>query len=67
VEVNVERLQDLRRQKVLSRRELEEMSSPSHNTTWRLKTGKTEAHSRTIRRIAEVLGEERAELIRKGS
>jgi transcriptional regulator with XRE-family HTH domain len=64
MEVNVERLRELRRQKVLSMRELEEMSGVSYNTIWRLENGRTGAHPRTIRRIAEVLGVEPAELVR---
>ncbi len=63
----MERLRELRRQKVLSMRELEEMSGVSYNTIWRLENSKTGAHPRTIRRIAEVLGVEPAELIREGN
>jgi transcriptional regulator with XRE-family HTH domain len=65
MEVNVQRLRELRRQKVLSMRELEEMSSVSYNTIWRLENGLTGAQPRTIRKIAEVLGVEPAELIRE--
>jgi transcriptional regulator with XRE-family HTH domain len=64
MEVNVERLRELRRKKVLSTRELEEMSGVSYNTIWRLENGKTGAHPRTIRRIAEVLGVDPAELVK---
>lgn len=67
MEVNVARLKELRRQKVLSMRELEEMSGVSYNTIWRLENGKTGAYPRTIRRIAQVLGVEPAELIREGN
>jgi transcriptional regulator with XRE-family HTH domain len=63
MEVNVQRLRQLRRQKVLSMRELEEMSGVSYNTIWRLETGKTGAHPRTIRRIADALGVDPAELV----
>lgn len=65
MEVNVERLRELRRQKVLSMRELEEMSGVSYNTIWRLENGRTGAQPRTIRRIAGVLGVEPAELLKE--
>ena len=58
------RLRELRRQKVLSMRELEEMSGVSYNTIWRLETGKTGAQPRTIRRIADALGVDAAELVK---
>ena len=59
----MQRLKELRRQKVLSMRELEEMSGVSYNTIWRLENGLTGAQPRTIRRIAEVLGVDPAELL----
>lgn len=61
----MERLRELRRQKVLSMRELEEMSGVSYNTIWRLENGRTGAQPRTIRRIAGVLGVEPAELLKE--
>ena len=64
MEVNVRRLRELRRQKVLSMRELEEISGVSYNTIWRLETGKTGAQPRTIRRIADALGVDAAELVK---
>ena len=66
MEVNVQRLKELRRQRVLSMRELEEMSGVSYNTIWRLENGLTGAQPRTIRKIAKVLGVEPAELITEG-
>ncbi len=66
MEVNVQRLRQLRRQKVLSMRELEEISGVSYNTIWRLETGKTGAQPRTIRRIANALGVDPAELVKGG-
>jgi transcriptional regulator with XRE-family HTH domain len=59
----VQRLRELRRQRVLSMRELEEMSGVSYNTIWRLETGKTGAQPRTIRKIAEALRVDPAELV----
>jgi transcriptional regulator with XRE-family HTH domain len=40
MEVNVERLKELRRERVLSLRELEEKSGVSYNTIWRLEDGR---------------------------
>jgi len=42
MEVNVERLKELRRDRVLSLRELEEVSGVSYNTIWRLEDGRRE-------------------------
>ncbi len=64
--LNVEKLRQLRRQKVLSMRELEEKSGVSYNTVWRLETGRTGAQPRTIRRLAEALGVEPVELLPEG-
>jgi transcriptional regulator with XRE-family HTH domain len=64
MEVNMQRLRELRRQRVLSMRELEEMSGVSYNTIWRLETGKTGAQPRTIRKIAEALEVDPAELVK---
>ena len=65
MEVNVPRLRELRRRRVLSMRELEELSGVSYNTVWRLENGLTGAHPRTLRRLAEVLGVDPSELVRK--
>ncbi len=58
------RLRELRRQRVLSMRELEERSGVSYNTIWRLENGLTGAQPRTIRRLAEVLGVDASELVK---
>ena len=47
MEVNVGRLKELRRERVLSLRELEERSGVSYNTIWRLEDGRQGAHPRT--------------------
>jgi transcriptional regulator with XRE-family HTH domain len=65
MEVNVERLRELRREQVLSLRELEEMSGVSYNTIWRIEDSRQGAHPRTIRKLAEALGVEPIELIRR--
>jgi transcriptional regulator with XRE-family HTH domain len=66
MEVNVARLRELRRQRVLSMRELEDRSGVSYNTIWRLENGLTGAHPRTLRRLAEVLGVDPSELVEGG-
>ena len=65
VEVNVARLREARRQRVLSMRELERRSGVSYNTIWRLENGLTGAHPRTIRRLADVLDVDPAELLKE--
>ena len=67
MEVNIQRLRELRRQKVLSMRELEEMSGVSYNTIWRLEDGRQGAHPRTLRKLAQALGVEPKELIKEGA
>jgi transcriptional regulator with XRE-family HTH domain len=66
MEVNVERLKELKRERVLSLRELEERSGVSYNTIWRIEDGRQGAHPRTVRKLAEALGVEPSELIREG-
>jgi transcriptional regulator with XRE-family HTH domain len=66
MEVNVERLKELRRERVLSLRELEERSGVSYNTIWRIEDCRQGAHPRTIRKLAEALGVQPSELIREG-
>jgi transcriptional regulator with XRE-family HTH domain len=66
MEVNVERLKELRREQVLSLRELEERSGVSYNTIWRIEDGRHGAHPRTVRKLAEALGVEPSELIKEG-
>ncbi len=64
MEVNVERLKELRRKRVLSLRELEHKSGVSYNTIWRIEDGRQGAHPRTLRKLAEALGVEPAELVK---
>lgn len=65
MEVNTERLKELRRRRVLSMRELEERSGVSHNTIWRIESGRQGAHPRTVRKLAEALGVEPEELLKE--
>ena len=57
---------ELRRQRVLSMRELEEISGVFYNRIWRLERGKTGAQPRAIRKIAGALGVDPAELVVEG-
>ena len=62
----MERLKELRRERVLSLRELEERSGVSYNTIWRIEDGRQGAHPRTVRKLAEALGVEPSDLIKEG-
>jgi transcriptional regulator with XRE-family HTH domain len=66
MEVNVERLKELRRERVLSLRELEERSGVSYNTIWRIEDGRQGAHPRTVRKLADALSVDPSELIKEG-
>jgi transcriptional regulator with XRE-family HTH domain len=66
MEVNVQRLKELRRERVLSLRELEERSGVSYNTIWRIEDGRQGSHPRTVRKLAEALGVQPSELLREG-
>ena len=66
MEVKVERLKELRRERVLSLRELEERSGVSYNTIWRIEDGRQGAHPRTVRKLADALGVQPSELIKEG-
>jgi transcriptional regulator with XRE-family HTH domain len=65
MEVDGQELRRLRRRKVLSMRELEELAGISYNTVWRLETGRTGAQPRTVRKLAEALGVDPSELVRE--
>jgi transcriptional regulator with XRE-family HTH domain len=62
MEVNVERLRELRRERSLALRELGELSGVSLNTIWRIEAGRQGAHPSTIRKLATALGVNPAEL-----
>jgi HTH-type transcriptional regulator, competence development regulator len=66
MEINVERLKELRRERVLSLRELEEKSGVSYNTNCRIEDGRQGAHPKTVRKLAEALGVRPSELIKEG-
>ncbi len=64
MEVDVQKLRELRRRRVLTLRELEEKSGVSYNTIWRIENGYRQAHPSTIRKLAAALGIEAEELVK---
>ena len=65
MEIDTGRLKTLRDEKVLSLRDLGELSGVSANTIWRLESGNhKQAHPRTIRKLANALGVEPNDLTR---
>ncbi len=64
MEVDVRKLRELRRRRVLTLHELEESSGVSYNTIWRLENGVTGAQPRTLRKIARALGVDPVELVK---
>jgi transcriptional regulator with XRE-family HTH domain len=63
MEVNVERLRELREERALSMRELAARSGVAHQTIYRLEHGQSNAQPRTVRHLAEALGVEPRELL----
>ena len=66
MEVDGARLRNLRRDSVLSQRELSRMTGVAFDTISRLETGKQRAQPKTIRKLANALGVEPRELIEGG-
>lgn len=62
----MKRLRQLRHERVLSMRELEEKSGVSYNTIYRLENGITGGQPRTIRKLARALGVDAVELVKTG-
>ncbi len=65
MEVDVQRLKTLREDRVLSQRELARMANLASGTVWRIENGYPEARTSTIRKLANVLGVEPRELIKR--
>ncbi len=65
MEVDPMKLKRLRKDRVFSQRELARLAGLTHATVWKLENGPAEAHPRTIRKLAEALGVEPEELLRK--
>ena len=66
VEVDVQKLRDLRRRRVLTLEELAQKAEVGRNTVWRLEHGIMGAQPRTIRKLAKALGVEPEELVAGG-
>lgn len=66
MEIDGARLRDLRRDLVLSQRELSRMTGVAFDTISRLETGKQRAQPRTVRRLADALGVEPRDLLVEG-
>ncbi len=66
MEVNVERLKELRNLRALSQQELADAAGIGRNTISRIERGKTGAHGRTLRRLAKTLEVDVAELVKAG-
>ncbi len=62
----MQRLRELRQQRVLTLRELESRSGVAYNTIWHLENGKRGAQPRTLRKLAVALGVDPEELVRVG-
>jgi transcriptional regulator with XRE-family HTH domain len=65
MEVDVEKLKGLREDRVVSQRELARMAGLAYGTVWRLENGFPEARTGTIRKLANALGVEPRELVKK--
>jgi transcriptional regulator with XRE-family HTH domain len=64
MEVDMEKLKELRRRRVLTMEELAEKAGVGRNTIWRLEHGVMGAQPRTIRKLARALGVEPEELVK---
>ena len=63
MEVNVERLKEFRRLRAFSQQELADAAGVGRNTISRIERGETGAHGRTLRRLAQALSVDVAELV----
>jgi transcriptional regulator with XRE-family HTH domain len=66
MEVDMARLRELRRRRVLTLEELAEKAGVGRNTIWRLEHGVMGAQPRTIRKLARALNVEPEELVKAG-
>jgi transcriptional regulator with XRE-family HTH domain len=66
MEVDVARLRELRRRRVLTLEELAEKAGVGRNTIWRLEHGVMGAQPRTIRKLAKALNVEPEQLVKTG-
>ena len=66
MEVNVQRLKELRQLRAMSQEELSEESGVGRATISRIERGETGAQGRTLRRLAAALGVGVEELVKVG-
>jgi transcriptional regulator with XRE-family HTH domain len=66
MEVDMARLRELRRRRVLTLEELAEKAGVGRNTIWRLEHGIMGAQPRTIRKLARALDVEPEQLVKTG-
>jgi transcriptional regulator with XRE-family HTH domain len=66
MEVDVAKLRELRRRKVLTLEELAEKAGVGRNTIWRLEHGVMGAQPRTIRKLAKALDVGPEDLVKTG-
>jgi transcriptional regulator with XRE-family HTH domain len=64
MEADVSKMKALRKERVLSQRELAHMAGLTQMTVWRLENGYRDARPGTIRKLAKVLGVEPKELVK---
>jgi HTH-type transcriptional regulator, competence development regulator len=64
VEIDVEKLKELREARALSLRELAQEAGVGHNTIYRIEHGQGNVLPRTLRRLARALGVEPSELLK---
>jgi transcriptional regulator with XRE-family HTH domain len=64
MEVDMARLRELRRRRVLTLEELAKKAGVGRNTVWRLEHGMMGAQPRTIRKLAKALDVEPEELVK---
>jgi transcriptional regulator with XRE-family HTH domain len=65
LEVAGTRLRGLRRERALSQQDLERMTGVAQSTLSALESGKRDAQPRTVRKLADALGVEPRELMRR--
>ncbi len=65
MEIDVVKLKRLREDRVLSQRELARAAGLTHATVWRFENGFEQARTQTIRKLAEALGVEPRELLKR--
>ena len=65
MEIDVQKLKDLREDRVLSQRELAHMANLAYGTVWRIENGFPEARTSTIRKLTKALGVEPRELVKR--